>query len=107
MDYSILKEKRIPNDFFLLAEIVWIGHLRYTPVGLSIREVSLLHESDILEAGYPRHVILRIRSVIIGPLALQLEGMKVGDSLKAWGFLAPVNHEKNELLFHIQRAHLC
>ncbi len=98
------KKKDTINELSLSGKVIELDCLRYTPFGLPVRGIFLLHSSELLDTGKPRQVLLKIRAVLLGTLALDLEGLSVGDMLHAWGFLAPVKKNSTELRFHIQKA---
>ena len=81
------------NRLTLTATLTQKEPLRYSPAGIPILNVRLLHQSEQLEAGKPRTVTCEIPAIAIGEVALKLqsalEGIEQQD--KQWqfsGFLA-------------------
>jgi primosomal replication protein N len=60
------------NQFDLNASIETLETLRYSPAGLAILDLWLLHESRAKEAGVERVVNLRIKAVAFGAVAQTL-----------------------------------
>lgn len=62
--------------------------LRYTPAGVAICLAVLEHESEQIEAGGKRRVVLSITGRFTGDLAQRLVGLALGTPLGLQGFLA-------------------
>jgi primosomal replication protein N len=74
---------------------------RYTPAGLPVLELTLGHESPVIEAASPRVVTFEIRVKAIGQVAERIETISIGTNIKATGFLAPFRQHSKQLIFHL------
>ncbi|MBX6318577.1 primosomal replication protein N [Pigmentiphaga sp.] len=92
------------NQVLLTAQVVECKPLRYTPAGIPVLELTLAHESELLEGGRPRRVEMLVNAVAIGDLASRLEREALGRSLRIEGFLAPTRKGSSRLRLHIQQA---
>ena len=52
------------NRLILSAELVERGATRYTPAGLPALDLSLKHESEVIEDKQPRKLVLTMRAVL-------------------------------------------
>ena len=75
--------------------------MRYTPAGIPALNVTLEHESQVVELGSPRAVKLVVKSVAFGTVAERLAKQAVGSVWKFGGFLANARQGKTVVL-HIQ-----
>ena len=60
------------NRLTLTATLTAKDPLRYSPAGIPVLNVRLLHQSEQVEAGKPRSVTCEIPAVAIGEVALRL-----------------------------------
>ena len=88
------------NRVLLSAQIIERKALRYTPAGLPALDLVLKNESEVTEAQSSRKVTLEIRSVAIGPIALQLNKMEIGCPIGVTGFLG-MSRAGRGVLLHI------
>ncbi|MDT8998480.1 primosomal replication protein N [Paucibacter sp. APW11] len=88
------------NQLLLQARIEQLGLLRYTPAGLPALDIGLKHESQVLEAGSPRKVLLEMKAVAIGELAKRIQALGVGHESCYGGFLAAQRNGRGTV-FHI------
>ena len=79
--------------------IVQIEPIRHTPVGIPLLSFVLQHASEQLEAGFKRKVDCEVSAVALGKLTQTT--IKIGDNIKAKGFLAKRNAKSNYLVLHI------
>lgn len=88
------------NQLVLNAQLLERGAVRYTPAGLPAIDISLKHESQVLEAGVPRKVSMEIKAVVIGELSQRVNGLDVGEQACFTGFLAAQRNGRGTV-FHI------
>ena len=79
--------------------IVQIEPIRHTPVGIPLLSFVLQHASEQLEAGFKRKVDCEVSAVALGKLTQTT--IKIGDNIKAKGFLAKRNAKSNYLVLHV------
>ena len=60
------------NQLQLLAAVVQVQSLRYTPAGIPVLNLVLEHESEQTELDTPRTVKLQLKAVAFGALAESL-----------------------------------
>jgi primosomal replication protein N len=89
------------NQTILSARIAQAKPLRYTPAGLPALDLTLEHESEALEAGQRRRVLVEIRAVAFGTDAETLSRQAIGSAYRFTGFLAAFRNGKHPVL-HIQ-----
>ena len=94
------------NRVQLTAQVVESKPLRYTPAGIPVLELTLAHESEVLEGGKPRRVELLVNAVAVGDLASRLERTALGRQARIEGFLAATRKGSSRLRLHIQQASL-
>ncbi len=89
------------NQLQLLAAVVQVQSLRYTPAGIPVVNLVLEHESTITELDTPRLVKLQLKAVAFGARAetLALQGLE--SVCQFHGFLANARNGKG-VVFHIQ-----
>ncbi len=75
--------------------------MRYTPAGLPALNLTLEHESEVLEAGQTRQVKVVMKSVAFGAMAERLVKQAIGSLWRFEGFLASGRGGKGAVL-HIQ-----
>jgi len=93
------------NHVELIARIVELSPVRYTPAGIPAVNFILEHESEIIEAGVNRQVKLTIKAVAFGALAEQAAKLSLIRFFKFTGFLINARTSKG-VVFHIQALHL-
>jgi primosomal replication protein N len=89
------------NKLTLTASIAEISAQRYTPAGIPAIDLTLEHESELLEAGQMRKVKVSVKSIAIGPMADVMRKQPVGSAHTFSGFLGSARNAKG-ILFHIQ-----
>ncbi|OIP11977.1 MAG: primosomal replication protein N [Betaproteobacteria bacterium CG2_30_59_46] len=80
--------------------------LRYTPAGLPLMAFRISHVSEQIEAGFKRKAECEIAAIMMGDPAKTVAGWKVGDSIKAAGFLAKKSQHSQQLVLHLNRIEL-
>jgi primosomal replication protein N len=88
------------NRLVLDATIVERSAMRYTPAGLPALDLRLAHESTLQEAGHPRQIRMELKSMVIGPMAEQLNRVELGQPKTYAGFLASQRNGRG-VVFHI------
>jgi len=88
------------NRLILTAELVERGATRYTPAGLPALDLSLKHESEVMEDKQPRKLVLTMRAVAIGEITRRIATLPLGQVASYAGFIAPSRNAKG-LVFHV------
>jgi primosomal replication protein N len=89
------------NSVTLIASIISLSALRYTPAGIPVVELGLLAESEQTEAGRKRQVALDIMALAAGEAAEVLSKAQLGARLRMQGFLAHKGKSRITLQLHI------
>ena len=89
------------NRLAITGTLIELKSLRYTPAGVPVAELRIEHESKQAEAGGERDVKCELKAVVLGDLAKLVQGAKLGDRLKAGGFLANRGKSARQLVLHI------
>lgn len=92
------------NRISLTATVVECKALRFTPAGIPVLELTLAHESDVMEGGRMRRVDMMVQAMAIGDLARTLERIALGKTLQIDGFLAATRKGSSRLRVHIQQV---
>jgi primosomal replication protein N len=90
------------NQLELGARVLECSPLRYTPAGLPVLEMRLVHTSEVMEAGLLRRVEFTLAAVALGDLAFLLADTSLGSELQVKGFLAPMRKSSAKLRLHLQ-----
>lgn len=77
--------------------------LRYTPAGISVLDLVLRHQSEVVEAGHPRQLDFEFEARAIGDIAEALSRVELGSYLEIDGFLTTTRKNSRRLLLHIQQ----
>ena len=88
------------NRLILAAELVDRGATRYTPAGLPALDLSLKHESEVMEDKQPRKLSMTMRAVAIGEITRSVAALPLGQVATYAGFLAPSRNARG-LVFHV------
>jgi primosomal replication protein N len=89
------------NQLAIGGRLVELKSLRHTPAGVPVTEFRLEHESRQAEAGADREVRCELSAVAIGDLARLVQGAKLGDAVRASGFLANRGKSARQLVLHV------
>jgi primosomal replication protein N len=89
----------------LTAAIVERSALRFTPAGLPALDVSLRHESEILQLGAKRKVSVELRAKAVGALTEALLAAPLGVEHGFEGFVGSQRNGRG-VVFHIQNIEL-
>lgn len=90
----------------MTGRIAEMNALRYTPAGLPLMAFRISHVSEQIEAGFKRKAECEIAAIMMGDPAKTVAGWKVGDSIKAAGFLAKKSQHSQQLVLHLNRIEL-
>jgi primosomal replication protein N len=90
-----------PNQVQLGGEVTAREPLRYSPAGVPILALELIHRSRQSEGGVPRQVDLEIELVAIGGVAVKLDAVLPGQRLTARGFLANRSRRSRRVVLHV------
>ena len=93
------------NRLLLSAKLIERGALRYTPAGLPALDLSLLHESQVIQDGQPRRVSLEIKARGIGNITQQLGRLELGCERGYAGFLGSQRNGRG-VVFHVVELEL-
>lgn len=77
--------------------------LRYTPAGISVLDLVLAHQSEVIEAGHPRQLDFEFEARAIGEIAEALSTVELGSFLEIEGFLTTTRKNSRRVLLHIQQ----
>lgn len=91
----------MPNHAHLSGVLAEKRALRYTPGGVQVAEVTLLHDSQVIEAGLNRELRFEIRAKALGDMASRVGELPLGSRLEVSGFLAPSRQNSRLLILHI------
>jgi primosomal replication protein N len=88
------------NRLVLTACVVERGALRYTPAGLPALDLSLRHESQVTQDGFPRQVSMEIKARAVGDITGTLSRIELGSTHGFAGFLGSQRNGKG-IVFHV------
>jgi len=84
----------------LSATLVERGVLRYTPAGLPALDLSLRHESQVMQDGQARKVSVEIRARAIGEITQRVAKLEMGSDHGFAGFLGSQRNGRG-VVFHV------
>lgn len=85
----------------LTATVVTRDTLRFTPAGIPLIDLTLRHESTLIEAQLPRLVQATVDAVVLGELAREMDRLKVGQVITVTGFLANRSRRSTRVVLHV------
>jgi primosomal replication protein N len=88
------------NRLVLTAQLVQRGALRYTPAGLPALDLSLKHESEVMQDGTPRKVWFEIKARAVGEITQRVASVEMGSSHGFAGFLGSQRNGRG-VVFHV------
>ena len=94
------------NRFVVDGELVELDDLRYTPAGVARIALKIRNVSTQQEAGMARQVQCEIPALALGTVAQQASVLKLGQRVKAEGFLAQRSLRNSQLVLHIDNITL-
>ena len=74
--------------------------MRYTPAGLPVFDLSLRHESQVIQEGQPRQISVEIKARALGPITERLAHAELGSSHGFAGFLGSQRNGRG-IVFHV------
>jgi primosomal replication protein N len=74
--------------------------MRYTPAGLPALDLSLRHESQVLQDGQPRKVSMEIKARAIGEITQRISALELGSTHGFAGFLGSQRNGRG-IVFHV------
>lgn len=89
------------NRVGLTVSVVAREPLRWTPAGVPIVALRLMHRSVQSEAGASRSVEMELPAVAADAIALRVDRVALGTELKVEGFLAPRRRNARTLVLHL------
>lgn len=89
------------NRLQLAGSLQELSAPRWTPAGVPVIEFSLAHSSEQPEGGGIRKVECEVPAVAVGDLAKVMAGARVGQGVKATGFMAPRSRNRKSLVLHV------
>jgi primosomal replication protein N len=95
------------NRLQLVASIAERDVLRYTPAGIPIVTLKLLHRSEQAEAGIQRQVEFEIAAIAAGEISGTLNQAELGATFRFTGFMARRNRNSKSLVFHVSEFETC
>ena len=94
------------NRLVIGGQLVELDDLRYTPAGVPRIEMTIRHASTRDEAGVPRKVQCEVPALALGEVAGQAASLKVGQQVRAEGFLVQRSMRSTQLVMHIDKIKL-
>jgi primosomal replication protein N len=94
------------NQLVLSGRIIEIDALRHTPAGLPVLAFRIAHASEQIEAGIRCQVQCEVAVMAMAEAAQRTVGLKVGDSVKAQGFLARRSRNSQQLVMHVNNIEI-
>ena len=90
------------NKLALIAEVIQIEDLRYTPAGIPLLSFVVRHVSEQIEAGMKRKVECEVTVKALGTIAENAKHLKIGEHITLTGFLAKRSAKSTQLVMHLQ-----
>ena len=90
------------NKLALIAEVIQIEDLRYTPAGIPLLSFLVRHASEQIEAGMKRKVECDVSVVALGAITETAKHLKIGEQMTLTGFLAKRSAKSTQLVMHLQ-----
>ena len=94
------------NRVRLIATLIEREAIRYTPAGVPIVALKLAHQSVQAEAGVDRSVEFEMSAFAADRIALRLDRVPLGSSLRLDGFLASRRRNTKALVLHLTEFEL-
>ena len=94
------------NRVRLIATLIEREAIRYTPAGVPVVALKLAHQSVQAEAGVDRSVEFEMSAFAADRIALRLDRVSLGASLRLDGFLAARRKNAKALVLHLTEFEL-
>jgi primosomal replication protein N len=91
----------LDNRLVIAGTLAELKPMRHTPAGIPVTEFRIAHVSRQLEAGVERDVVCELAAVALGNEAKLIQGAKLGDTVKASGFMANRGKSAKQTVLHI------
>ncbi|MCU0775111.1 MAG: primosomal replication protein N [Ideonella sp.] len=88
------------NHLTLTASVIGRQALRYTPAGLPVLDLTLHHESEVVQEGQPRRVSVELRGRAVGSVVPAVERLDIGASRHFSGFIGAQRNGRG-VVFHL------
>lgn len=88
------------NQLTLTASVIGRQALRYTPAGLPVLDLTLHHESEVVQEGQPRRVSVELRGRAVGSVVPAVERLDIGASRDFSGFIGAQRNGRG-VVFHL------
>ena len=89
------------NQLVLSATLQQMAAMRYTPAGIPVLDMVLMHESMQTEMGTERVASLALKAVAFGTLAERLAVQSLAAQFRFLGFMTNTRNGKG-VVFHVQ-----
>jgi primosomal replication protein N len=94
------------NQVVIEGKIAESAPLRYTPAGIPVSELRLIHESRQLEAGLERTVQVELSVLAMGNVATEIAHVPAGSEVAVKGFLSRRSRNSDYPVLHINQFKL-
>jgi len=94
------------NRVRLIATLIEREAIRYTPAGVPIVALKLAHQSVQIEAGVDRSIEFEMSAFAADRIALRIDRVALGASLRIDGFLAARRRNTKALVLHLTEFEL-
>ena len=94
------------NELVLSGSIAAKEPLRYTPAGLPLLQLVLMHQSEQSEAGAPFRAALEAVVLVLGDAAAALDRQPLGTQISVKGFLARKSRNSRQLVIRTEHYKL-
>ena len=89
------------NQVVLCGQVIEIDSLRFTPAGIPLMQLKLMHTSEQVENGVSRKVECEVEVMALGQAGQKASELKVGESVCLNGFLARKHRLSSHLVLHV------
>ena len=89
------------NTLRIVAKLIELAPMRYTPAGVAVVSCVLEHASRQIENGVERDVECQLPAVALGDMAQQMRVAGCGWEIEATGFLAAKSKRTKSPVLHI------
>jgi len=98
----MIQNKPFMNRLDITGQVQEVSPVRYTPAGVAVSEFLISSESDVIEAGQARKVMLTLPVVAMGDLVQMTGKLQLGSTVQIQGFLAPMRKDSPKFRLHAQ-----
>lgn len=94
------------NYFSLIASLEAVQPIRYTPAGIAILEMNLIHSGKVVEANLTREIMMNVQAMAVDNICIKIlkliKSNQLNQAYHFTGFMAPRRRGARSLIFHIQ-----